>query len=139
MLRLLICAVIVGCVFAAMAPQASAQKKKLEITKKWSGSVADVKAIQPECITTAKGLEAVWQAWKIPGDIPKIDFTKNLVVAVYSPGSNLQLSGATLDDAGNLDVLGLGTRDFGPGFRYVLGVVSKDGVKTVNRKQLPKE
>lgn len=139
MLRLFVCAILVGCVFAAVVPQASAQKKKVEITKKWSGSVDDEKVMKPDCITSVKGLEAVWKAWKIDGDMPKIDFTKEIVVAVYSVGSKLNMAGASLDGKGNLDVLGFGTRDIRPGFRYVLGVVSREGVKTVNKKDVPKE
>jgi hypothetical protein len=135
----LICMVLVGCVFAVVVPEAAAQKKKVEIGMKWSGSVEDEKAIKPECITSAKGLEAVWKAWKIEGDLPKVDFTKDIVVAVYSPGSKLELGGATLDDNGNLTAFGKGTMDLRPGFRYVLGVVSREGVKTVNKKDLPKE
>ena len=94
--------------------------------------------MKPECITSAKGLQAVWKAWMIEGDVPKVDFTKDIVVAVYSVGSKLNMAGANLDDKGNLDVLGFGTRDIRPGFRYVLGVVSREGVKTVNKKDLPK-
>lgn len=139
MYRLLVCTMVVGCLSAVIVPPAAAQKKKVDITKKWSGSVEDEKAIKPECITSAKGLEAVWKAWKIPGDVPKVDFTKDIVVAVYSVGSKLNLAGATLDDKGNLTVLGFGTRDIRAGFRYVLGVVSREGVKTVNMKELPKE
>jgi hypothetical protein len=140
MSRLLACAVMAGFLVAAVAtPEALAQKKKVEITKKWSGSVEDEKAMKPECITSAKGLEAVWKAWKVAGEVPKVDFDKNLVVAVYSSGSRLNMAGANLDDKGNLEVLGFGTRDIRPGFRYVLGVVSREGVKTVNNKELPKE
>jgi hypothetical protein len=149
MSRLLVCAVLASFVFAVVSPHAAAELKKVEITKKWSGSVEDEKkwsgsvedekAIKPECITSTKGLEAVWKAWKIDGDVPKIDFTKDIVVAVYSPGSKLNMAGANLDDTGDLAVLGFGTMDIRPGFRYVLGVVSKEGVKTVNRKALPKE
>jgi hypothetical protein len=139
MFRSFLCAVLAGFAVAAVAPHAAAQKRKVEITKKWSGSVEDEKAIKPECLTSAKGLEAVWKAWKIEGDVPKVDFTKNIVVAVYSVGSKLIMAGASLDDNGNLTVLGLGTRDFRPGFRYVLGVVRREGVKTVNKKDLPKK
>ena len=140
MLRLLVCALFAGLVLATVsAPQAAAQKKKVEVTKKWSGSVDDEKAVQPDCISTPKGLEAVWKAWKIAGDVPKVDFTKDIVVGVYSPGSKLNIAGANLDDKGNLEMLGFGTRDLRPGFRYVLGVVSKEGVKTVNKKDLPKD
>jgi hypothetical protein len=139
MFRLLVCAVLASVVFAVVAPRAAADPKKVEITKKWSGSVEDEKAIKPECITSAKGLEALWKAWKIEGDVPKVDFAKDIVVAAYSFGSKLNMAGANLDDTGDLTVLGVGTRDIRPGFRYVLGVVSKEGVKTVNKKALPKE
>jgi hypothetical protein len=140
MFRLLGCAILAGLVCVVVAPQqAVAQKTKVAITKKWSGSVDDEKAIKPEAIISAKGLEAVWKAWKVAGDVPKVDFTKDMVVAVYSVGSKLNLAAANLDDKGNLEVLGFGTRDIRPGFRYVLGVVSKKGVKTVNKKALPKE
>lgn len=142
MLRLLACAVL-GCLalVSLSTSEAFAQKKKLEVTMTWKGSVEDQKLMKdaPSAITSAKGLEAIWKSWKIAGDVPKVDFEKNLVVGVYSVGSSLNLAGANLDDKGNLDVLGFGTRDIRPGFRYVLGVVSKDGVKTVNGKQLPKE
>ena len=140
MVRLLILALLASIGVATVMPsEAAAQKKKVEITKKWSGSVDDEKAIKPDAITTAKGLEAVWKAWKVQGDVPKVDFTKDVVVAVYYVGSKLNMAGANLDDNGNLDVLGFGTRDLRPGFRYVLGVVSKDGVKTVNKKALPEQ
>ena len=137
MVRLLILALLASIGVATVMPsEAAAQKKKVEITKKWSGSVDDEKAIKPDAITTAKGLEAVW---KVQGDVAKVDFTKEMVVAVYSVSSKLNMAGANLDDNGNLDVLGFGTRDLRPGFRYVLGVVSKDGVKTVNKKALPEQ
>jgi hypothetical protein len=53
-------------------------------------------------------------------------------------GSKLRLS-ATLDDKGNLEVLGMATSDLRPGFRYVIATVSREGIKTVNGKMLPKE
>jgi len=123
----------------ASPERAPAQAKKVEVMKTWSGSIDDDKADKPECIVTAKKLEEVWKAWKVAGEVPKVDFTKDMVVAVYSSGSKLSIASARLDDKGNLEVLGLGTRDFRPGFRYVLGIVSKEGVKTINKKALPKE
>ena len=53
MFRCFVCALLAGFVFAAVAPsQAVAQKKKMEVTMKWSGSVEDEKVLKPECITT---------------------------------------------------------------------------------------
>ena len=137
--RLLVFAFAVAVLASAMPSEAMAQKKKVEITKKWNGSVENDKAIQPEVITSAKGLEAAWKAWKAAGDVPKVDFDKNIIVAAYSVGSRLTITGAQLDDTGNLQVLAISSADFGTGFRYVIGVVSKEGVKTVNKKELPKE
>jgi hypothetical protein len=126
-------------IVAALPEAAEAQKKNVEISKKFDGSVGDEKAMKPDVITSARELEAIWKTWKIPGEMPKVDFKKDMVVAVYSVGSKLNMAGAKLDDKGNLEVLGFGTRDIRPGFRYVLGIVSRDGVKTVNGKALPVE
>ncbi|MBI3407222.1 MAG: hypothetical protein HY040_02555 [Planctomycetes bacterium] len=119
--------------------EAHAQKKDVLVVKTWSGSVTDEKLQKdrPEAVTSAQQLEKIWKAWQIEDAVPKIEFDKFLVVAVYSSGSKLSLAGAKLDDNGNLEVLGLGTRDLRDGFRFVLGVVSNDGVKTVNGKKLP--
>jgi hypothetical protein len=119
---------------------AHAEKKPVKLSKEWSGSVADEALMKdaPRCITTKKGLEKLWKSWKISDKMPEIDFTKEIVVIEMTSGSKLRLS-ANLDDKGNLAVLGLGTRDLAPGFRYVIATVSKEGVKTVNGKELPKE
>jgi len=64
-----------------------------------------------------------------------VDFSKQLVVLISTRGSRLRF-GATLDGNGNLQVWGMATRDLRPGFRYVIAVVSREGVKTVNGKEL---
>ena len=124
---------------AAMTSQAHADKKAVKATKEWSGSVAD-EALQkgaPDVIASAKDLEALWKAWNVDGKQPEVDFTKEIVVVITSVGTKLKL-GAALDDAtGNLQVLGVGTPNVAPGFRYVIGTVSREGVKTVNGKKLP--
>jgi hypothetical protein len=137
-MRFLVCALVLG---IGLAPSAQAQKVKVPIDMKWDGSVDDEKLMKdaPQVITSAKALEKIWQTWKVKGDVPKVDFAKSLVVGVYSRGSKLNMAGATLNEKGDLTVLGFGTRDLRPGFRYVLGTVAKDGVKTVNGKALPKD
>jgi hypothetical protein len=118
---------------------ALAQKKAVKVNQEWSGSVEDDGLLKgaPTCITTAAGFESLWKKWKLPGKAPGVDFDKELVLIVTSSGSKLSLSAVL--DGGNLEPLGIGTRDFRPGFRYVIGSVSKEGVKTVSRKALPKE
>jgi len=119
---------------------ALAQKNAVKPIKEWTGSVEDEKLAKgaPESITSAKGLEKLWKAWKLPDKAPEVNFTKEIVVVTTTEGSKLKLF-AALDEKGNLRVGGLGTRDLRPGFRYVIATVSKEGVKTVNGKELPKE
>jgi hypothetical protein len=132
---------VVGLVLFACAADATAGgKKKVTLTKQWSGSVEDQALMKsaPEAITSQKALAKLWELWKIEGKVPEVDFTKEIVVSGVTVGSKINLA-AVLNDAGNLQVLGLATRDIRPGFRYVLATVSRDGVKTVNGKELPKE
>jgi len=119
---------------------ALAQKNAVKPIKEWTGSVEDEKLAKgaPECITSAKGLEKLWKAWKLPDKAPEVNFTKEIVILTTTRGSKLKLF-ATLDGKGNLFVGGLGTQDLRPGFRYTIATVSKEGVKKVNGKDLPQE
>jgi hypothetical protein len=129
-----------GIVLALFAAEVRAQPKNVKLTNTWKGSVDDValKKGVPEVIVSEKTLEKVWKSWKVGAKMPKIDFTKEIVILGTTSGSLLNLS-ARLDDKGNLQIIGFGTADFGPGFRYVIATVPRDGVKTVNKKELPKE
>jgi len=125
-----------------LAPAIRGEAKNVTLTQKWSGSVADegLKKEAPEngCITNANKFAKLWKAWKIGEKMPKVDFKKEMIILVVTSGSRLDLS-ARLSDKGDLQILGVATSDFRPGFRYVVGVVSRDGVKTVDGKQLPND
>jgi hypothetical protein len=131
---------LVAVLLCCLAGEARAQKKPVKATREWSGSVAN-EALQqsaPAVVVSEKGLKKLWEDWKIEGKVPEVDFKKEIVVVSTSRGSKLNLS-AVLDDKGNLLVLGFGTRDLRPGFRYVLAAIPREGVKTVSGKELPKE
>ena len=66
-----------------------------------------------------------------------MNFDKEIVLVAKTGGSKLTLN-ASLDEKGDLKAFGLATRDLRPGFRYVIISVPKEGVKTVNGKELPK-
>jgi hypothetical protein len=141
-MRWLICLVCLSglALVSRPAPEALAQANEVKFTTLLKGAVEDegLKKGAPEVITTQKGLEKLWKAWKIGVKVPTVDFTKQLVIVGTAGGSRLNLSGR-LDDKGNLDVIGIATSDFVPGFRYVLAVVGREGIKTVNKKALPEE
>jgi hypothetical protein len=117
----------------------AAERKRLEVVKEFRGSVGDL-TLQKEkpkngVVVDEKAFAKLWKAWGVKGKMPKIDFDKHLVLVATSRGSRLTLS-AVLDDKGDLRALALATRDLRPGFRYHIIVVSREGVKTVNGKEL---
>ncbi|MEJ2673248.1 MAG: hypothetical protein P8168_13820 [Deltaproteobacteria bacterium] len=118
----------------AFHPQSfAAGKEPVKPLQQWSGAVADLslRKAAPQVILTEKSLENLWQVWQVPGSVPEVDFSRALVVVQTTRGSKLRLA-ATLEENGNLQVLGLATRDLRPGFRYVIAVLSRKGVKTIN-------
>jgi hypothetical protein len=139
MIRSLFAFLVVFVISVVAAAPAAAQKKPITPTKQWSGSVEDEKAKPPASpiITNAKDFEKVWKELKVKGEMPMVDFAKEVVVLTTTSGSKLNLI-AVLDEKGDLQVLGKATLDFGPGFRYVIATVSREGIKTVNGKELPK-
>ncbi len=122
-----------------LAPAARADARELKPVEKWSGSVDDEKLLKqaPEggVITDAKTFEKVWTAWKIGEKMPKLDFDKVIVVFTTTVGSRLNAK-PMLDDKGDLKFLGIATRDIAPGFRFDMQAVEKEGVKTVNGKEI---
>lgn len=114
-----------------------AERQPVTPVKEWTGSIDDPTIVNaaPEIILSEKEFEALWLAWKLPSPVPEVEFSLDLVAVQTTQGSRLRLS-AVLEDNGNLMVLGLATRDLRPGFRYVIAVLSRTGVKTVNGKEL---
>jgi hypothetical protein len=124
----------------SLSGPAIAAPTEVKATNAWKGSVGDVKLRNEKpdngVIADAKGFEKLVKAWNVE-KVPALDFTNELVLVDTTVGSSLNLT-AILDESGNLKVTSIATRDFGPGFRYVIISVSKEGVKTVNGKPLPK-
>jgi hypothetical protein len=117
------------------------KKDTPKLTVDLAGSIDDEKLAmqtpEPPVIVSQKGWEKLAKAWGLK-DPPKVDFTKELLIVATTRGSQLNLS-SKLDDKGNLQVSAISTRDLRPGFRYSIKSVSREGVKTANGKELPKE
>jgi hypothetical protein len=133
-----VCTLAIVMLVVASAVAAPAGKKEVKPSKQWAGSVDDAEKLKdvPGAITDAKTLDKLWQSWKLPGKAPEVDFTKDMVVTSTTVGSRLINVTAYLDDKGDMQVFGIATMDLVPGFRYVVLVVSREGVKSVNGKKL---
>ena len=118
-------------------PAGPPRGKPVHPLQQWSGSVDDLSLLtgMPEVTTSTAALEMLWQAWQVPHPLPRVNFSRELVVVATTRGSILRF-GAVLDDQGDLRVRSVSTKDLRPGFRYVIAVVSREGVKTVNGKDL---
>lgn len=123
---------------AVSTASARAEKTPVKPTSEIEGSADNVELLKeaPKFIASTADLEKLWKAWGWADKPPKVDFTKELVVLTTTRGSRLKLL-VTLDETGNLEVGGIATRDLRPGFRYILGIVSREGVKTIGGKELP--
>jgi hypothetical protein len=123
-------------VLALAIPAAHAEKKNVAPTQTWKGSVDDdaLSKDAPVCIVNGADLGKLWQAWKIADKAPEVDFSKEIVIVQTTKGSILNPS-FRLDEKGNLEILGMATMDYLPGFRYVICSVPRDGVKTVDGKE----
>jgi hypothetical protein len=117
----------------------AADAKEIKPVEKWSGSVDDEKLLKdaPEngVITDAKTFEKVWTSWKVGEKMPKLDFDKVIIIFTTTSGSKISAK-PMLDEKGDLKFLGIATRDLKPGFRYDMQVVEKEGVKTINGKEI---
>ncbi len=126
-------------IFALLAfVSANAENKTVKPIKSWNGSLDDAKlsklAPTTNYINTAKEFDKLWEGWKLGKEKPKIDFTKQLVVLGTTSGGrgNLRI---TISEKGDLKVLFFGTRDFRPGFRYEIAIISAEGIKSINGKE----
>src|SRR5262245_35710384 len=82
----------------------------------------------------------LWKTWGGDKEAPKVDFEKELVLVAAGPGRNIiQVEDLKLNDQGDLKFKWSITERAGPGITAKFLKVSREGVKTVNGKELPKE
>lgn len=124
---------------AAPAEKAPAEKSPAAEFQSWNGSHPDhtleSRAPQDGLITTAKAWEALRDAWQLGND-KVVDLDKNLVLVGTTRGSRIA-GKPVLNAEGDLRFAPISTRDLRDGFRYLIYVVPRQGVKTVNGKPLP--
>jgi hypothetical protein len=129
----------------ALVPLGAAEEPKKDAPKPTVDLFAslDDRALQKEApaggvIASQKAWEKLAKAWGIEKPA-KVDFDKEFLYVATNVGSRLSINAGKLDDKGNLTVSAIGTRDLRDGFRYAIKSFGREGVKTVNGKELPKE
>lgn len=118
-------------------PAVAQDKPTVELSGSLDDATLQKSAPENGVIVSKKKWEELAKAWKLAEPLPKVDFDKEIIVVATTVGSRLNLK-PTLKD-GDLKALAIATRDLRPGFRYAIQTFKKEGVKTVNGKELPKE
>jgi hypothetical protein len=123
-----------------LAPLTADEPKEKKPTVELGGSIDDeaLQKLAPAngVIASQKAWDELAKAWSIT-DAPKVDFTKELLLVGTWKGSVFNLR-PTLKD-GDLSLGAGGTKDLRPGFRWKAQTFPREGVKTVQGKELPKE
>jgi hypothetical protein len=104
-----------------------------------SGVVQDesLRALAPKAgfIVEPQEFKKLSDAWGVKG--LTVDFATQFVIVETADGPNRVGINATLEDDGNLKVVGMSTLMAGKGFGYGMMAYGRKGVKTVNGKPLP--
>ncbi len=112
----------------------------VETTGMWSGQVIDnsLRKLAPPTgfIVDPTSWQKICKTWQPDMKVPRVDFSKNLVLVGTVPGPNLVLMRPTIDKKGNISFLVAGTKRGGPGFGYKLIAISRQGVKTVKGQSI---
>jgi hypothetical protein len=129
-------------VLALVVSALHADFKDVKPSDRWTGSINNDKlrleAPTRLYLTDAKAFEKLWTTWGVGEKTPQLDFDKVMVVVATTVGSKLTVT-TQLDEKGNLVIGTIATRDLRDGFRYEVQVISREGVKTVNGKEIGKD
>lgn len=134
---------VLSAVVLATAAARSEDKpaKAVPTIQKWAGIIRDDEKLKRQAPVTghvgdAMQFEKLWKVWRPKEAVPKVDFSKELVLVVTAAGPNQVALSATLDDKGDLKVRSRATLVGGRGFGYALATVRRQGIKSINGNPL---
>jgi hypothetical protein len=87
-------------------------------------------------IVSQRQWDTLVKVWGIK-DVPKVDFTQNVLVVAATRGGTLDLAPTVVN--GDLVIGARAARDTAPGFRWKVVAVPRAGLKTVGGQPLPRE
>ena len=89
-------------------------------------------------ITSQAELNRIWAGWSVPQPIPDVDFATQMVLVTTVPGPNRTFNGPLNLEDGDLSYRVAATRMGGPGFGYLMMVVPRARIESVNGQPVPK-
>lgn len=127
----------------ANAPQVTADgQRPVALQRIWNGEVKiELRAEAPEggYIASQPVWEKFWKAYRGEAPVPEVDFERELVLVGVNKDPNTIGIQAKLDEKGDLTVTYSTTLMFvqdPKSCKYQIGVIKRDGVKTINGKPI---
>jgi hypothetical protein len=134
-----------GIAVVLIASTVHAEDKSIKPIKEWKSAFLEVKdeplmkeAPKSGYIADAEAWTKLWKAWRFEKEQPVIDFKKQVVLVSVADGAvNRWLrTGLKLTDKGDLRSDAPATEIAGPGFIYLIQVVDREGIRTINGKAI---
>jgi len=126
---------IMICSSAAIAP---AEVREIKSLKEWRGRVDNAsgkKAPTRGFLASQAEMDKLWTAWRIPGTCPKVDFKTRLVLVRTCNCSHISIA-PLLKEKGDLHVQVTITKDLREDTAYVIALIPRRGIRTVEGKPL---
>ncbi|MCA9070409.1 MAG: hypothetical protein KDA84_15865 [Planctomycetaceae bacterium] len=127
----------------AILPVVAFAASPVEPIEMWSGKIRDesLRKLAPKSgfISDQQIWKKVWTAWQPNQELPKVNFSKELILVGTVSGPNLVIMRPTMDNNGNLKFLVAGTKIGGPGFGYRLLKIDRKEIKSVNGTTVTEE
>jgi len=116
-------------------------KDEVTATQKRTGKVADSALLSKRppsgVVTDQDNWKSLWAAWRTGEEILKVDFQNQIVLVATAEGPNVVLTSTlNLTPSGDLRYEVASTKKAGPGFGYVLLVIPKNRIVSVNGLKL---
>lgn len=112
---------------------------ELQPTQLWGDRLHDeslrARAPDNEVVVDAETFAKLWKAWRPHEDVPAIDFEQSLVLVATTDGPNRMFASLRKSDGDVTTVYG-STKVGGPGFGYLIAVVPRDGIVSINGRPL---
>jgi len=124
-----------------LTASAALAKDEVAAIQKRTGKVADVALLAKRppsgVVTDQDNWKSLWVAWRTGEEILNVDFENQIVLVATAEGPNVVLTSTlNLTPSGDLRYKVASTKKTGPGFGYVLLIIPKNRIVSVNGLKL---
>jgi hypothetical protein len=129
---------IIGSFLRLSVCWATGGDREIKPVKQWRGRTAwSLVRNYPvkNFLSSQKELNELWTAWRLPGEPPSLDFRTHILLVATCTCSHITVS-PCWHDGGNLTMGVTITKDLTPDAAYIMALIPRAGIRTVEGKPL---